>query len=297
MSEKEHYGFLHTALRNVMMPEGRRRQSSTIDDMTEADADTESTAKRKGKGRMSDTGHTISGGSSPESHHATPPTVSSQHHYPPTSGGEGTTGDGSPTIIHAAKVLKQAVLHDARNLRRGTSVTAGSSWTISSPKEAKVCDFNDAIFVFNSDCFIRQRLARAIYTRLSQRHRHYLIPSDFYPAFHDHASAEAAFRVFDNDNNGDISRAEIKTTIMKVYKERRFLARSMRDVGQALRTLNHILLFFAFVVLFFISLSVFGVDISKSLTSIYSLFIAASFIFKTSSASAFDSMMFLFVTQ
>ncbi|KAF8351314.1 Mechanosensitive ion channel-domain-containing protein [Amanita rubescens] len=278
MSDKEHYGFLHSALRNVMMPEGRRRRSSTIDDMTEADADAESTAKRKGKARMSDTGHMTSGGSSPESHHATPPTVSSQHHYPPTSGGEGTTGDGSPTIIHAAKVLKQAVLHDARNLRRGTSVTAGSSWTISSPKEAK-------------------RLARAIYTRLSQRHRHYLIPSDFYPAFHDQASAEAAFRVFDNDNNGDISRAEIKTTIMKVYKERRFLARSMRDVGQALRTLNHILLFFAFVVLFFISLSVFGVDISKSLTSIYSLFIAASFIFKTSSASAFDSMMFLFVTH
>lgn len=145
--------------------------------------------------------------------------------------------------------------------------------------------------------FVDQRLARAIYTRLSQRHRHYLIPSDFFPVFHDHASAEAAFRVFDTDNNGDISRAEIKTTIMKVYKERRFLARSMRDVGQALRTLNQISFIFALVVLFFISLSIFGVNISKSLTSIYSLFIAASFIFKQSASSAFDSMMFLFVTQ
>ena len=145
--------------------------------------------------------------------------------------------------------------------------------------------------------FVVQRLARAIYTRLSQRHRHYLIPSDFYPVFHDHASAEAAFRVFDTDNNGDISRAEIKTTIMKVYKERRFLARSMRDVGQALGTLNHILLFSALVILFFISLSIFGVNISQSLTSIYSLFIAASFVFKQSASSAFDSMMFLFVTQ
>ncbi len=149
MSEKEHHGLLQTALRNVMMPEGRRRRQSTTDDMTEADAEdnTDSTAKRKGKARMSDTGHMVSGGSSPESHHATPPTVSS-HHYPPTSSVEGTSGEGSPTIIHAAKVLKQAVLHDARNLRRGTSVTAGSSWTISSPNEAKVCDFNDAIFCF-----------------------------------------------------------------------------------------------------------------------------------------------------
>ena len=103
--------------------------------------------------------------------------------------------------------------------------------------------------------------------------------------------------MFDKDNNGDISRAEIKTMIMKVYKERRFLARSMRDVGIVLRTLDRIILFFALVILFFISLSVFGVNVSKSLTSIYSLFIAASFIFKRASASAFDSIMFLFVTQ
>ncbi|KAL0948986.1 hypothetical protein HGRIS_009085 [Hohenbuehelia grisea] len=182
----------------------------------------------------------------------------------------------------AAKVLKAAALHDARNIRGKSDQEGGGvealTWNVSSSREAK-------------------RLARAIYHRFKDRRRNYLLPSDFYPAFPSTDAAEAAFRVFDKDNNGDISRAEIKSTLVKVYKERRFLSRSMRDVGAALTTLDHILLFFALVVLFFISLSVFGVEVGDSLTSVYSLGIAASFIFKNAASSAFDAIMFLFVTH
>jgi small-conductance mechanosensitive channel len=103
--------------------------------------------------------------------------------------------------------------------------------------------------------------------------------------------------VFDTDNNGDISRAEVRTTLLRVFKERRFLSRSMRDVGVALQTLDHILLALAMVILFFISLSVFGVSATESLTSVYSLGIAASFVFKNAASNAFDAVMFLFVTQ
>jgi small-conductance mechanosensitive channel len=128
-------------------------------------------------------------------------------------------------------------------------------------------------------------------------HRNYILPSDFRPAFASQDRAESAFRVFDKDNNGDISRAEIKTALMKVYKERRALARSMRDVGVALKSLQHILFFFAMVILFFISLSVFGVEVGDSLTSVYSIGIAASFVFRNAASNAFDAIMFLFVTQ
>jgi hypothetical protein len=71
----------------------------------------------------------------------------------------------------------------------------------------------------------------------------------------------------------------------------------MRDVGVALRTLDQILLLFAFVILFFISLSVFGVNVTQSLTSVYSLGIAASFIFKNMASNMFDAITFLFVSQ
>jgi small-conductance mechanosensitive channel len=145
--------------------------------------------------------------------------------------------------------------------------------------------------------FLTQRLAKSIYYRFKSRKRTYLIPSDFHPAFSTPSEAEAAFRVFDNDGNGDISRSEIKSTLLKVYKERRFLSRSMRDVGVALKTLDHMLLFFAFAILFFISLSVFGVQLGDSLTSVYTIGIGASFIFKNAASNAFDAIMFLFVTQ
>ena len=71
----------------------------------------------------------------------------------------------------------------------------------------------------------------------------------------------------------------------------------MRDVGKALKTLDQILLLFAFLILFLISLSVFGLQVTQSLTSVYTLAIAASFIFKNAASNVFDSIMFLFVTQ
>ncbi|KAJ4472105.1 Mechanosensitive ion channel-domain-containing protein [Lentinula aciculospora] len=217
------------------------------------------------------------------------------HRYPPGSGIntasprpsiDNAAAGASETLAAAAKALKSAVLHDARNIggdadqidnSRGGAIGLGH---VGSSSEAK-------------------KLARAIYLKFRPlgQGRTYLLPSDFYPAFPDSTTAQAAFRVFDKDNNGDLSRAEIKTTLLKVYKERRFLARSMRDVGIALQSLDGILLFFALVIIFFISLSVFGVQVGDSISSVYTLGIGASFIFKTSASNAFDAIMFLFVTH
>jgi len=51
------------------------------------------------------------------------------------------------------------------------------------------------------------------------------------------------------------------------------------------------------VILFFISLSVFNVNVANSLTSLYTLFIGASFIFRNAASSAFDAVIFLFVSH
>ncbi|KIM45923.1 hypothetical protein M413DRAFT_23733 [Hebeloma cylindrosporum] len=207
------------------------------------------------------------------------PSSSNLHRYPPSHSPRPSVDAVEATVKQAAKVIKHAVLHDARNLSGRSADDLGSlSWNVNSAREAK-------------------RLARSIFTRFQDRGRSWLIPSDFYPAFPDHAAAEEAFKVLDKDNNGDLSRAEIKTAVLRIYKERRFLSRSMRDVGEALKTLDGVLRFFAAVVMFFISLSVFGVQIGNSLSSVYTLFIAASFIFKHSASSAFDAIMFLFVSH
>lgn len=228
-----------------------------------ADADIEDVPRDKGKKKVASVGASTPG-----------------HSYPPgaTSRRSSSDADAGDIALRAANALKTAVLHDARNVRGKDQTNSGLMWDVGSAREAK-------------------RLARAIFTAFRQGRKKYLLSEDFEPAFSSKEEAHAGFRVFDKDNNGDLSRAEIKTTLLKVYKERRGLSRSMRDVGVALKTLDHILLFLAFVILFFISLSVFSVEIGSSLTSLYSLGIALSFIFKNSASSAFDAVMFLFVTQ
>ncbi|KAG5645782.1 hypothetical protein DXG03_005319 [Asterophora parasitica] len=105
-----------------------------------------------------------------------------QHQYPPTMmsrisdaelGGNGSAvvmGTGvwvelagvAATLGKAANVVKNALLHDARNIK-GKNIGDGSmTWNVSSTQEAK-------------------RLARSIYTRCKDRRRNYLLPSDFNP--------------------------------------------------------------------------------------------------------------------
>ena len=271
-------------------PESRQnsRPASPVvgsrDDGHMADSENEDSPKGKGKHRSV---LLLNPGGDPND-----PSLSmtSVHRYPPSrrSGGNTPTrrrdshdaddAGAAAVVTQAAKALRMAVLHDARNLKGKDGADKTLVWDVNNSSEAK-------------------RLARLIYLTFRQGRKKYLLPQDFHPAFPTPAEAEEAFRVFDNDNNGDISRREIKTALLKVYKERRFLSRSMRDVGAALKTLDRILLCFALVILFFISLSVFGVEVGSSLSSVYSIGIAASFIFKNTASSAFDAIMFLFVTQ
>ena len=254
------------------------------DDGHMADSENEESPKSKGKRRSA---LLLNTGADPNTPSVS---VASAHSYPPTplSGANTPTkrrnshgtdeGGAAAVVTQAAKALKTAVLHDARNLRGKDGADRALVWDVTNSAEAK-------------------RLARLIYLTFRDAKRKYLLPQDFHPAFPTPEEAEEAFRVFDKDNNGDISRREIKTVLLKVYKERRFLSRSIRDVSAASKTLDRILLFFALVVLFFISLSIFGVEVGSSLSSVYSIGIAASFIFRNAASSAFDAIMFLFVTQ
>lgn len=113
-----------------------------------------------------------------------------------------------------------------------SSNTVGVSLDINSPDAAK-------------------RLARSIFMSFRGSKRAYLIPSDFERAYPTPAAAEAAFRVFDRDGNGDVSPAEVKNTVLCTYKERRMLSRSMMDVNNALHQLNLVFLCVVAIVVVF----------------------------------------------
>lgn len=160
-----------------------------------------------------------------------------------------------------------------------TDETVGVGLDVNSPSEAR-------------------RLARTLFRAYRGRHkRSYLIPEDFHVAFPTTAEANEAFEVFDSDRNGDISMTEMRNTIVEVYKERRFVAKSLEDTSSALGQLDFIFLIIAFVIIAFEAFAIFDIDISKTLTTFYTLAIGASFIFKESAQEIFDSIIFLFVTH
>jgi hypothetical protein len=172
-----------------------------------------------------------------------PVTSTNRHSYPPRRATPDKDKDGAEELLaQAARTVKRAVMHDARNMRgansggtggiggAGDEDETGLKFKMGSAKEAKVGYSHCLSFIALTR--LVQKIARDIYHNLKQdRRRNYLIPSDFFPAYPTPDEARAAFKVFDKDGNDDITRAEIKTMVVKVYRERRFLSRSMKYVS------------------------------------------------------------------
>ncbi|KAI8382939.1 hypothetical protein BD560DRAFT_322708, partial [Blakeslea trispora] len=140
-------------------------------------------------------------------------------------------------------------------------------------------------------------LARDIYHNVMGNNpvRHYLIESDLYDFFRTINEAREAFQLFDIDTNGDISKRELRAGCIRIYRERKDLARSMRDMSQVTGTLDIILLVVFACIWAVVVMAVFGVNVATQLTPLWSAFIAASFIFGSSAKDAFESILFVFV--
>lgn len=140
-----------------------------------------------------------------------------------------------------------------------------------------------------------KRLAKTLFYNL-QTNSDELVVRDFYPYFDNEEEARAAFGLFDKDGNGDISKSEMKEKIFYVYKERKDLHTSLRDLSQAVGKLDVIFLTIVAVIWLFIVLSIFGKDIVKNMLSIGSFLVALSFVFGNSLKILFENIVFLFVT-
>lgn len=203
---------------------------------------------------------------------------------PNTPGAASARSTRSKRTLNAAKQkasqatsLARKAMVDPTHLL--TDETVGVGLDVNSPAEAR-------------------RLARTLFRAYRGRHRRtYLVPSDFEVAYKNPEDAKDAFEVFDSDRNGDISMTEMKNTIVEVYKDRRFVAKSLEDTSSALSQLDLIFLFVAMIIVAFEAFAIFNIDVSKTLTTFYTLAIGASFVFKESAQEVFDSIIFLFVTH
>ncbi|KAF9114693.1 hypothetical protein BGX27_010085 [Mortierella sp. AM989] len=141
-----------------------------------------------------------------------------------------------------------------------------------------------------------KRLARTLFYNL-QGNGEELIVDDFHPYFETEADAKEAFAIFDKDGNGDISKREIKEKIFYIYKERKDLHTSLRDLSQAVGKLDIIFLTIVTVVWLLIILSIFGTSVVQNMLSIGSFLVALSFVFGNSLKTLFENIVFLFITH
>ncbi|KAI9597835.1 Mechanosensitive ion channel-domain-containing protein [Syncephalis fuscata] len=149
----------------------------------------------------------------------------------------------------------------------------------------------------NSNHHARKQ-ARWLYETLSDGTFRELTVEDFYKCFATNREAEEAFAIFDRDNNGDVSRREMRDVMLRVYKERKDLASALRDMSQCVGKLDNILLVLALIIYVFMVLNIVsGKNVATTVLPFGSLLVALSFIFGQSAKNTFDSIIFVFVTH
>ncbi len=142
-----------------------------------------------------------------------------------------------------------------------------------------------------------RRLAKKLFNNLSHK-RQYLVAEDFVPYFKDEAEAKDAFTVFDADRNGDISKSEMREAVQRIYKERRALSASLKDVSSAVAKLDGVLLCVGLIIVIFIWLLIFSPESTISnLVPLSTFVVSFSFIFGNTLKTIFESMIFLFATH
>ncbi|SNX87399.1 uncharacterized protein MEPE_06109 [Melanopsichium pennsylvanicum] len=142
-----------------------------------------------------------------------------------------------------------------------------------------------------------RKLAKVLFTNLSD-HKSTLVAEDFVPYFKSEEEAREAFNLFDADRNGDISKAEMREAVQRIYRERRALSTSLKDMSSAISKLDGVLMFIGLIIVIFIWLLIFNGDSTVSNIVPLSTFVVGfSFIFGNSAKNIFESMIFIFATH
>lgn len=107
--------------------------------------------------------------------------------------------------------------------------------------------------------------------------------------------AQEAFAALDNDGNGDISLEEMIMKVVEIGRDRKAIAASMRDVGQAIGVLDSVLVTILFVIVIFIFVAFQDTNFVTTLATAGTTLLSLSFVFAVTTQEFLGSCIFLFI--
>ncbi|KAH6676024.1 serine/threonine protein kinase [Plectosphaerella plurivora] len=142
-----------------------------------------------------------------------------------------------------------------------------------------------------------EALARRIWMSFVCEGRDALYMEDFEevlgPAYKE--EADEAFIAIDGDLNGDISMDEMSRKIVEISKERKAITEGMKDIGQALRVFDKVLMFVVVLIVVFIFLAWFQSSFLTTVATAGTALLSLSFVFAVTTQEFLGSCIFLFV--
>jgi small-conductance mechanosensitive channel len=107
--------------------------------------------------------------------------------------------------------------------------------------------------------------------------------------------ADEIFLAIDGDGNGDISLDEMIMKVVEIGRDRKSIANSMKDIGQAIRVLDQVLVTIAFVIIVFVYVAFLASGVITFLATASTTLLSLSFVFAVTTQEFLGSCIFLFV--
>jgi Ca2+-binding EF-hand superfamily protein len=99
---------------------------------------------------------------------------------------------------------------------------------LTSALNSAVKNRNSATGGMLSSTYSAKKLAKKLFEGLDKDRGGVITPDEFEPYFKKSSDAAMAFKLFDQDGNGDIDRKEMRNAVVRIYKERRALSKGLK---------------------------------------------------------------------
>ena len=127
--------------------------------------------------------------------------------------------------------------------------------------------------------------------------RDFLVEKDFLPFCRNAETARRFARMLDQDENGNLTRQEVVSSIKRIYDERDALDQALACNDSFVRKLDGLLLSLAVVFSSFYWLSLFDTSVWSSLTAFGGFALGLKFVFEASASASFIAIIFSLVVH